>query len=109
MFTMSDTDPLKRMYVRANEASRRALRLVRARLLADPLTEDVSQEEVVAASWLWMAGRDPEELARDLAPHVSAIRASLALDDPAQMHGSPETIEVPAHDITPKKAARKRG
>lgn len=78
MSTMSDAGSLKRLYVRANAESRRALRLLRAKLLAVPETEDVSQEELVSASWLWMVREDPETLARALAPHVAAIRASLA-------------------------------
>ena len=75
MTTMSNNEPLKRLYVRTTPEGRRALKLVRARLLALPATEDVSQEEMVVASWLWMATLDADELASHLAPFVAKVRA----------------------------------
>jgi len=40
-----------------------------------PDTEDMTQEELVTASWMWMAGLAPDVLSTALLPFVRKIRA----------------------------------
>jgi hypothetical protein len=81
MCTMSTKTPLKRLYVRANPESRHALKTLLAAVQSPSLLPDVNQEELVAASWLWMAGMAPEAVASGVRPFVEAIRASLSREE----------------------------
>jgi hypothetical protein len=66
----------KKMYVRPTPDARYALK----RLLTDLqspalLGEALLQEDLVAATWLWLAEMKPADVAKAVTPHLDAIHA----------------------------------
>lgn len=76
MWCMSTKPPAvqPRLYVRYSPAARHALKTALAALQSpDLLGEKLTQEDLICATWLWVASLDPAEVAPALAPHVAAV------------------------------------
>src|SRR5689334_7149756 len=68
---MEGTNLKRKTYVRTGPESREAL----ARVKAVFTRYDVTQEDLVAATWLWMATIDAEELREKVRPFIERARA----------------------------------
>lgn len=106
MYTMSTKTPSNRMYVRPSPDARYALRTLLLALQAPSrFGEELTQEDMVSATWLWMAEMKVGEIEAGIKPHVEEVRAwraSRKRKKPAPpVHGEDE-------DVHPAKK-RKRG
>jgi hypothetical protein len=94
----------KKLYVRTVPEARNALRRVLTKLV-ERLPDLVTQERLVCASWLWMDGLDDAALARDLQPHLIAMRDRMA-QEPEPKAGEPGKV-IGEIELEPKPKRRK--
>ena len=108
MWGMSTTNPLKRLYVRATPKARHALtRLLSEVRAPELLGDEVTQEEFVCGTWLWLKDLDPKTVAAGVSPHILAIRETLAKHD--ESLPKVEDAEIDPVTAKPKIPRRKRG
>lgn len=64
---MKAKSPRRKIYVRTGPGSRQAIK----RLVAEFAVYDVNQEDLVAATWLWMASLAPDYLRESVRPYIA--------------------------------------
>jgi hypothetical protein len=114
MLAMGNRAGRKNLYVRTTPEARQALRCALTGVQGFPDTEDMTQEELVTASWMWMAGLAPDVLSTALLPFVRKIRAIVERSE----HSSSDVeLEIKRYDAldqpkpppSPEPSKRKRG
>ena len=81
MWGMSTNKSRKELYVRYTPKARHALKMILSEVQAPELLSEVTQEEFITASWLWMREVGPKAVAAGVSPHIQEIREFLAKEE----------------------------
>lgn len=109
---MATPPSTRKMYVRATPETRHALKRLLVALQSPSLLPELTQEEFVTASWMWMVGMRLEDVAKGVASHVETIRKTLAEGDADEAAGpgvptaGSEVDPIPEMKPPPKKRGR---
>lgn len=91
---MSKPQKKQKMYVRPTPEARHAMKRVLTAMQSPSLFGDeLLQEDFIAATWLWMAGMDANQIAQGIGPHVAAIQAYWAMIGEKEVIGPDLTVE----------------
>lgn len=100
--TMRPKTPADRLYIRPSPDALHAMKTLLVALQAPQLHgPDLTQEDFVASTWLWMAGMSPDEVAKGIGPHLKAVQAWRARTRQARQGPSGEGGTVAAGGVDP--------
>lgn len=109
MLAMKERKAAKPMYVRAVLRAKTALKRLKTEMEA--IDEDLTQEIIVTASWLWMEKTmeqiGAEKLVEELRPHIVQIKQALAAPG-AQGGNHSSAIGESTSDVEEGKAGKAR-
>lgn len=107
---MATADRQDKMYVRPTPEARHALKTVLVALQNPTLFgPDLTQEDFVSASWLWMAEIGSAGVAVGIRKHVEAVRAARKRAKEGAIKPDVATTVIAAPGMTPKRPSKRSG